>query len=116
MTVGDACMRSVVTATADETIADAAKRMRDRHVGTVVVVDGEGRHRPTGILTDRDIVIGVVAQSPDKVESLLVGDASLPRLAQAKRSTPPCRRCAREASAGCRWSAGWPAGRAHCVR
>lgn len=74
MTVGDTCTRSVVTATADEAVADAAKRMRDRHVGTVVVVDGEARNRPTGILTDRDIVVGAVAQSPDKVASLLVGD------------------------------------------
>ena len=86
MTVGDVCTRSVVTATADETIADASKRMRDKHVGTVVVVDGEGRHRPTGILTDRDIVIGVVAQSPDKVESLLVGDVMTRELATARPS------------------------------
>jgi len=64
----------VVTATPDETIADAARRMRDHHVGTVVVVDGEKRDRPTGILTDRDIVVSAVAQSPDKVGSLLVGD------------------------------------------
>jgi CBS domain-containing protein len=48
--------------------------MRDHHVGTVVVVDGEKRDRPTGILTDRDIVVSAVAQSPDKVGSLLVGD------------------------------------------
>jgi len=74
MTVGDVCTRSVVTATPDETIADAARRMRDHHVGTVVVVDGEKRGRPTGILTDRDIVVSAVAQSPDKVGSLLVGD------------------------------------------
>jgi CBS domain-containing protein len=64
----------VVTATPDETVADAARRMRDHHVGTVVVVDGEKRDRPTGILTDRDIVVGAVAQSPDKIDSLLVGD------------------------------------------
>jgi CBS domain-containing protein len=51
----------------DETIADAARRMRDHHVGTVIVVDGERRDRPTGILTDRDIVVSAVAQSPDKV-------------------------------------------------
>lgn len=86
MTVGEACTRSVVTATAEETIADAAKRMRDRHVGTVVVVDGEGSLRPTGILTDRDIVIGVIAQSPDKVESLLVGDVMTREVATARPS------------------------------
>jgi len=74
MTVGDVCTRAVVTATPDETIADAAKRMRDHHVGTVVVVDGERRDRPAGILTDRDIVVSAIAQSPEKVASLLIGD------------------------------------------
>lgn len=74
MTVGDVCKRSVVTATPDETLADAARRMRDHHVGTVVVVDGERRDRPMGILTDRDIVVSAVAQSPDKVGSLHVAD------------------------------------------
>jgi CBS domain-containing protein len=48
--------------------------MRDHHVGTVVVVDGERSERPTGILTDRDIVVSAVAESPDKVASLQVGD------------------------------------------
>ena len=48
--------------------------MRDQHVGTLVVVDGDGKIRPIGILTDRDIVVSAVAQSPDKLESLLVGD------------------------------------------
>jgi CBS domain-containing protein len=48
--------------------------MRDDHVGTLVVIDGENRERLAGILTDRDIVVSAVAQSPDKVESLLVGD------------------------------------------
>jgi CBS domain-containing protein len=74
MTVGDVCTRAVVTATADETLATAARRMRDHHVGTVVVVDGDGRNRPTGILTDRDIVVSAVAQSPDKIATLAVGD------------------------------------------
>ncbi|MBA3653513.1 MAG: citrate synthase [Actinobacteria bacterium] len=43
----------VVTAGPSETIADAAKRMADRKVGSVVVVDGL---RPIGILTERDLV------------------------------------------------------------
>ena len=84
MTVGDVCTRAVATSTAEETIADAARRMRDMHVGTLVVVDGEGRNRPTGIITDRDIVIGAVAQSPDKVGSLLVGDLMTRELATAR--------------------------------
>jgi CBS domain-containing protein len=75
MTVGDVCTREVVTVRPDETVLAVAKRMRDLHVGTVVVVDGEGsRLRPTGILTDRDIVVGIVAQAPDKIAQLLVTD------------------------------------------
>jgi CBS domain-containing protein len=72
MTVGDICTRTVVTATPDDTIAEAARRMRDRHVGNLVVVDAA--KRPIGILTDRDIVISAVAQSPDKLDALRVGD------------------------------------------
>jgi CBS domain-containing protein len=61
-----------VTAHPDETVAEAAKRMRDRHVGDLLVADTQ--ERPMGILTDRDIVVSAVAQSPDKLESLLVSD------------------------------------------
>lgn len=74
MTVGEVCTRSVVTATANELISEAARRMRDMHVGTVVVVENKGENRPVGILTDRDIVIGPVAQSPDRIGALVVGD------------------------------------------
>lgn len=50
--------RRVVTASLDDSVFDVAGVMRDEHVGCVVVVrDG----RPVGILTDRDIVLRVVA-------------------------------------------------------
>ncbi len=73
MTVGEICTRAVVTAQADESIATAARRMRDRHVGTLVVT-ADGDRRPVGVVTDRDIVVSAVAQSPDRIESLRVGD------------------------------------------
>jgi CBS domain-containing protein len=82
MTVGDVCTRSVVTAHPDETVAEAAKRMRDRHVGDLLVTDTQTR--PIGILTDRDIVVSAVAQSPDRLESLLVGDVMSHDLATAR--------------------------------
>jgi citrate synthase len=52
-TVGELMSSPVVTALPDDTVADAAARMRDRGVGSVVVVDGD---RPVGILTERDLV------------------------------------------------------------
>src|SRR6478752_9816111 len=53
-TVADIMSAPVATATAAETIAVAAARMRERKVGSVVIVDGEGR--ATGILTERDML------------------------------------------------------------
>lgn len=52
-------VRSVVTVEADESVASAAQKLADAHVGCVVVVR-EGR--PIGMLTDRDLVVRVLAQ------------------------------------------------------
>ncbi len=54
--------RQVATASTDTSLAECARRMRDEHVGSLVVVDG---NRPVGIVTDRDIVIEAVAQGID---------------------------------------------------
>lgn len=62
----DAIMNTkVVTVSRDHTVLKAAKLMRDRDVGSVVVVDD--RKRPVGFLTDRDVCVKSVALglSPD---------------------------------------------------
>ncbi len=75
MTVGDICTRNVVVAPQGELVTDAAKRMRTAHVGNLVVVDTRnGRHVPVGIVTDRDIVISVVAGDPAHMQALLLSD------------------------------------------
>jgi len=75
MTVGDICKRNVVVAPKGELIVDAAKRMRTSHVGDLVVVEPRNeRHIPIGIITDRDIVMSVVASDPQHLYYLLVGD------------------------------------------
>src|SRR3954470_17870021 len=51
--VAEVMSTPAVTATAGETLADAAFRMAEHGVGSVVVVDG---NRPTGILTERDLL------------------------------------------------------------
>jgi citrate synthase len=53
-TVADVMSTPVVTAEPAERIASVAKRMRDRKVGSVVVVDHD--QRPIGILTERDML------------------------------------------------------------
>ena len=60
--LGKICTKPVVTAAATMTVAEAARAMRVKNVGTVVVVNAG---RPIGVLTDRDIVTDVVAQGKD---------------------------------------------------
>ena len=56
----DLCKRSVVKATATTPLLEIARLMRSNHVGSVVVTADDGR-KAIGIVTDRDIVIEVVA-------------------------------------------------------
>ena len=65
MKVGDCCRKPVVTVTAGVPIADVAQLMRSRHVGSIVVVDSAATLKPVGIVTDRDIVVEVLAPGVD---------------------------------------------------
>lgn len=80
MPIGDICVREVVTATRETTIQQAAQLMRENHVGDLLVVDQhEGVRTPVGIVTDRDIVMAVVAPGLDPAV-LSVGDIMGPDL------------------------------------
>jgi CBS domain-containing protein len=63
MTIGKICKRDVDLANADETVRAAAKRMKERHVGTLVVVNDE--KVPVGLITDRDLAIRVLGDDRD---------------------------------------------------
>jgi CBS domain-containing protein len=66
-------------------IVDAAKRMRASHVGDLVVIENRnGRHFPIGIVTDRDIVISVVAGDLEHINYLLVSDVMSDDLVTAR--------------------------------
>lgn len=75
MSVGEICNREVVIVDRDESILDAARLMRKHHVGDVVVVTQKaGQRVPVGILTDRDIVIELLAREVD-LDAVSIGDA-----------------------------------------
>jgi CBS domain-containing protein len=59
------CRRDLTLAYEDELIHEIAKRMRERHVGSVIVVLRESGRGPVGVLTDRDIVVEVLAAGLD---------------------------------------------------
>lgn len=76
MFVSEICRRNPVTIGAQEELDQAAKVMRDRHIGYLIVVEPYLPHaapRPLGVLTDRDIVVGVLAKGADP-RLLKVGD------------------------------------------
>jgi len=74
MEVGKLCTIDTVCCARDETVQGAALLMRRYHVGDIVVVDEpDGERSPVGIVTDRDIVISVIALGLDPL-GLQVGD------------------------------------------
>ena len=74
MTAGEYCNREVIIVEPTISVTEAAVLMRRHHIGDLVVVEKEGEQaHPVGIITDRDIVIEVVAQKIDP-DSLTVKD------------------------------------------
>ncbi len=63
MRVGDICKRKVVSISSTLDVVEAAKLMREKHIGFLVVLkETDETHRPIGVLTDRDIVLQVTAR------------------------------------------------------
>jgi CBS-domain-containing membrane protein len=65
MRVGAVCRGEVEVADGGWEVREAAAVMRGRHVGALVVVDGQ--RRPIGILTDRDLALRVLAEGRDPI-------------------------------------------------
>lgn len=78
MTIRDLCTDYVATVEPDASALEAARRMREHHVGDLIVVQAnEHGRRPIGVVTDRDLVVGVMAKSVDPSQvrvSELIGE------------------------------------------
>jgi len=87
MAIGEICKREVISVTRETTIIEAARLMRKHHVGDVIVIKEEGeRRRPIGIVTDRDVLVEVVATGLDPAV-LTVGDIMVGHLAIVQENT-----------------------------
>ena len=87
MPIGEFCNRDVVAIQRDDTVLEAAKLMRQHHVGDVLVVEERnGAKVPVGIVTDRDLVVEIMAPELDHLV-ITVGDIMAPELATVKEST-----------------------------
>ena len=66
LSAGELCTRDVAFAERKMAVDDAARVMREEHVGSLVVVDETAAGRvPVGVLTDRDIVTSIIAKDLD---------------------------------------------------
>lgn len=87
MSAGEYCNRDVVVVEAEESLRSAIQLMRMEHVGDVMVVEQVGgANTPVGILTDRDIVLEVLAQDID-IDSVTVGDVMSDQLVTVTEDT-----------------------------
>ena len=74
MGVGTACNREVVTIDAAGSVHEAARLMREHHIGDLILTQERGGQLiPVGIVTDRDLVLEVMAMDLDP-DSVTVGD------------------------------------------
>jgi CBS domain-containing protein len=90
MSVGKICQKNVVTVRPFDDLTAAAQLMRERHVGYLIVVEphiSDGSMTPVGVLTDRDIVVSVVAREADG-RTLRVEDVMTRQPVVANESDP----------------------------
>ncbi len=89
MTVGEICNREVIVIQRDGTTLEAAKLMRQYHVGSVIVIEKQNnRQIPIGIVTDRDLVVEVLAPELDNAV-ITVGDIMAPEIFTIQENTAP---------------------------
>jgi len=61
--IGSICTRDAITIDASATLLEAARVMREQHIGALLVVTDTGDgERVTGIATDRDLVVEAMAR------------------------------------------------------
>jgi len=61
MNIASLCQREIVTVPALASVREAAALMRDAHVGALAVTDPHAPGRVIGIVTDRDLVVDLLA-------------------------------------------------------
>lgn len=101
MTAGRLCTRVLATASPDDTIRTAARRMAEFDVGTLVVLKEDRATRAVGVITDRDIVIRCVAEQVD-LDQTTVSEIMTTPVFTVRDETPISEALAKMAAAGTR--------------
>ena len=75
----DIMTKDLVTVSSESTVVDVARLMKTEDIGPVLIVDNEQNNTLVGIVTDRDIVVKVIADGQD-VNATRVGDVMSKKL------------------------------------
>lgn len=89
MDISNFCSRNVITVRELDELTRAAQLMREKHIGYLVVVKPslvDASLTPVGVITDRDIVVAVVAKEADP-RLLKVADVMTRQPAVVEEST-----------------------------
>jgi CBS domain-containing protein len=78
MTIAEVMTSTVYTIYPKQTIYEAAKKMAELNIGSLVLIPKENSKQPIGIITERDIVTRVIAQGKDPKKALVSDNASRP--------------------------------------
>lgn len=101
MTAGRLCSRILATASPDESLRAAARRMAEYDVGTLVVLKEDRGTRAVGVITDRDIALRCVAEKVDP-DATLVSEIMTKPVFTVRDETPIGDAIAKMAAAGTR--------------
>lgn len=79
MNLAQLCPRDILSVSANAPVRQAAELMRIHHVGALAVTDPGDGSRVVGIVTDRDMVVNLLAQghSPDERQVGSLGSVKL---------------------------------------
>jgi CBS domain-containing protein len=75
----DIMTRDVVTASPNDTVVEVAQLMKREDIGPILIVENEESKTLVGIVTDRDLVLKVVAEGQD-AKTTRVGDVMSKKL------------------------------------
>jgi CBS domain-containing protein len=102
MSIKEFCRREVVCASITTTVSETARLMRQHHVGDLIIAEERaGKRMPVGIVTDRDIVVEVIAAGIDPT-TLKLGDLKLATLVTVPESASYAETVARMTMEGVR--------------
>jgi CBS domain-containing protein len=85
MNAGELCNRTVYIIRPDESVLEAARLMKEHHVGCLVVVEERGDDRvPIAMVTDRDLVVKGIAEAPAELATMKVAQVMSDGLVAAR--------------------------------